>query len=85
MTTTKDVLYDSFCHEMHIGMTVMAHTSGGYIYGHIVDMVKDTKGNEKYMIVPDLGYSESLKDKLGKQYKINWRNVYQIEIKKKIS
>ena len=48
MTTTKDVFYDSFCHEMHIGMTVMAHTSGGYIYGHIVDMVKDTKGNEKY-------------------------------------
>ena len=49
MTTTKDVFYDSFCHEMHIGMTVMAHTSGGYIYGHIVDMVKDTKGNEKYI------------------------------------
>ena len=63
----------------------MAHASVGYIYGHIVDMVKDTKGNEKYMIVPDLGYSENLKDKLRKQYKINWRNVYQIEIKKKIS
>lgn len=85
MSTLFENYYDSLGHEMHIGMTVMAHTSGGYIYGHIVNMVKDTKGNEKYTIVPDLGYSENLKDKLRKQYKINWRNVYQIEIKKKIS
>ncbi len=85
MSTLFENYYDSLGHEMHIGETVMGCTTGGRIYGHIVDMCVDSKGNEKYTIVPDIGCTTNLLPKLKKQYKITWRNVYLITVKKKVN
>lgn len=83
MSTLFESYYDSLGHEMHIGETVMGYTCGYYIYGHIVDMSMDKNGNEKYIIVPDIGYRSNKPVTLKKKYKIGWRNVYQITVKKK--
>ena len=85
MSTLFENYYDSLGHEMHIGETVMGCTTGGRIYGHIVDMCMDAKGNEKYTIVPDIGCTNNLLPKLKKQYKITWQNVYLITVKKKVN
>ena len=85
MSTLFENYYDSLGHEMHIGETVMGCTTGGRIYGHIIDMCMDAKGNEKYTIVPDIGCTNNLLPKLKKQYKITWRNVYLITVKKKVN
>ena len=82
MSTLFENFYDGFGHVMQIGMTVMACTTGGHIYGHIVDIVLD-KNNAKYVIVPDIGCSNNLLNKLKKKYKINWKNVYLITVRKK--
>lgn len=82
MSTLFDIFYDSLGHEMEIGMPVMAYTCGGRIYGHIVDMYKDKNDNEKYVIIPDIAHSLNITN-LKKKYKINWKNVFQITIKKK--
>jgi len=83
MGTLFDKFYDSLGHEMQIGMTVMACTMGGHIYGHIVDLTKDKNENDKFVIVPDIGCTNNLVGKLKKRYKINWRNVYLIKVTKK--
>ena len=81
MSTLFESYYDSLGHEMHLGETVMGCTTGGRIYGHIVDMELDSKGNEKYTIVPDIGYANITN--LKKKYKIGWKNVYLIKVTKK--
>ena len=81
MSTLFDNYYDCLGHEMQIGMTVEANTSGGIIYGHIVEMFRDNKGEDKFTIIPDIGYSNIAK--LRKSYKIGWKNVYQIIVKMK--
>ena len=82
MSTLFETFYDSLMHEMHINEMIMGCTSGGIIYGHIIDMYKDNKGNDKFVIAPDIGYSNNLANKLKKRYTINWNNVYQIRIKR---
>ena len=81
MSTLFESYYDNLGHEMQIGMTVLANTSGGRIYGHIIDMFHDNKGEGKFVVVPNVG-SYNI-DKLKKSYKISWKNVYLIKVTKK--
>lgn len=81
MSTLFESYYDGLGHEMQIGMTVMANTSGGRIYGHIIEMFHDNKGDDKFTIIPDIGYCNI--NKLRKTYKVNWKNVYLIKVIKK--
>ena len=80
MSTLFDSYTDSFCHELHLGSPVMGKTSKGFIYGHVVNFLKDKKGGNKYEIVPDLGYSKTITPK--KSYKINENNVFLLTVKK---
>lgn len=82
MSTLFESYYDSLGHEMHIGETVIGYTCSYYIYGHIVDMSMDKNGNEKYTIIPDIGYRSNKPVTLKKKYKISCHNVYQIVIRK---
>lgn len=83
MSTLFENFYDSLGHEMHIGDPVMGVTCGYRIYGHIVDMTKDKNENEKYVIIPDIGYKSNKEVVLKKRYKISWRNVYLVKVTKK--
>ena len=83
MSTLFETYYDSLGHELVLGSTVMAVTCGYRIYGHVVDFDKDKKGEEKFVIVPDIGYKANKEIKLKKTYKISWKNVYLIKVKKK--
>ena len=82
MSTLFDSYYYSFGHELYLGSPVMIKTTGIFIYGHIVDMTMDNKG-EKYTIIPDIGYKANKEIKLKKKYKVNWKNVYLININQK--
>lgn len=82
MSTLFDSYYDSLGHELHIGEYVMGVTSGGKIYGTIVEINLDSKGNEKYTIIPNIG-SNNISN-LKKKYKIGYKNVYLINAHKKI-
>lgn len=76
MSTLFENYFDSLGHEVHIGSTVMGKTRGFFIYGHITEMTKDSNGNEKYTIVPDIGYKSEKEETLKKHYKISWKNVF---------
>jgi len=82
MSTLFENYYDCLGHELHIGDTVGGNTCGYIIYGHIVELNRDKNGNEKYTIIPDIGYRANSEVKLKKQYKIGWKNVYLITVKK---
>ena len=81
MSTLFETYYDSLGHEIFNGSPVLAKTSGIIIYGHIVDMTMDAKG-EKYTIIPDIGYRSNAKVVLKKKYKVNWKNVFLIKVNK---
>lgn len=83
MSTLSETFYDSLGHEIHIGETVMAKTCGYLIYGHVKEMLKNSKGEDCYVIVPDIGYKANKPVILKKQYKINRNNVFQIIVIKK--
>ena len=83
MSTLFETYYDSLGHEMHIGDPVMGKTRGYFIYGHIINFRKDKNGNEKYIIVPDLGYRSNTPVELKKHYTIGWKNVLLVTIKRK--
>ena len=82
MSTLFESYYDSLGHEIFIGSPVMAKTTGYFIYGHVVEMSMDNKG-EKYVIIPDIGYRSNKEIVLKKKYKINWKNVFLIKVNKK--
>lgn len=81
MSTLFETFTDAFCHELHLGSPVIGKTSKGLIYGHVVNFLKDKKGNDKYEIIPDIGYPKGIVPK--KSYKINANNVFLITIRKK--
>lgn len=83
MSTLFENYYDSLGHELAIGSTVLGMTSGYTIYGHVIRFEKDKKGEDKIVIIPDIGYRTNKEIKLKKTYKIGWKNVYLIKIKKK--
>jgi len=83
MSTLFENYYDSLGHELVLGSPVLAKTSGYLIYGHVIDFGKDKKGEDKIIIIPDIGYKSNEEIKLKKDYKINWKNVYLIKINKK--
>jgi len=82
MSTLFETYYDSLGHELLMGSPVMAKTCGYLIYGHVVDMSMDSKG-EKYTIIPDIGYKSNSEIKLKKNYKVGWKNIYLIKVNKK--
>lgn len=83
MSTLFESYYDSLGHELVLGSTVLAKTSGYTIYGHVVNFNKDKKGEDKIVIIPDIGYRSNKEVKLKKDYKITWKNVYLIKVNKK--
>ena len=83
MSTLFENYYDSLGHELVLGSTVLGLTNGCRIYGHVVGFDKDKKCEDKIVIIPDIGYSSNKEIKLKKTYKINWKNVYLIKVKKK--
>jgi len=83
MSTLFENYYDSLGHELVLGSTVLCLTSQCRIYGHVVGFNKDKKGDDKIVIIPDIGYRSNKEIKLKKSYKINWKNVYLIKVNKK--
>jgi hypothetical protein len=83
MSTLFETYYDSLGHEIFNGSSVMAKTCGYLIYGHVVNFDIDKKGEEKFVIIPDIGYKANTEVILKKKYKVSWKNVYLINIKKK--
>ena len=83
MSTLFETYYDSLGHELVLGSTVMAITCGYRIYGHVIDFDKDKKGEEKFVIVPDIGYKANREVILKKKYKVSWKNVCLIKVRKK--
>lgn len=83
MSSLFENYYDSLGNIVKIGDTVMGVTCGYKIYGHVVDVEFDKKGNEKYHIVPDIGCTKGKENTLKKLYKISYRNTYHITVKKK--
>ena len=83
MTDLFNTYYDSFGHEIHIGDPVMGETSNYFIYGHIINFEFDKNNNIKYVIKPDIGYKSNKPIILKSKYKINWKRVYLVTIKKK--
>lgn len=73
--------FDSFCHELHIGSPVMCLVCDYRIFGHIIDMSKDNKGNEKYVVVLDIGYKSSHEIRLKRKYTVNWKRTFLINLK----
>lgn len=83
MSTLFESYYDSLGHELHIGDPVMGKTCGYMIYGHITEFSRDKNGNEKYTIIPDIGYRSNKEVELKKHYKISWKNVFLVKVTKK--
>lgn len=83
MSTLFENFYDSLGHEMHVGETVMAETCGYFIYGHIKEMKKNSKGEDCYVITPDIGWRSNKPVTLKRQYTVNWIHVFQITVTKK--
>ena len=83
MSTLFENYYDSIGHELSIGSTVLGITSGYRIYGHVIGFDKDKKGDDKIIIIPDIGYRSNKEIKLKKNYKISWKNVCLIKVRKK--
>lgn len=83
MSTLFEIYWDGLGHELVLGSLVLAKTSGYTIYGHVVDFNKDKKGEDKIVIIPDIGYHSNKEIKLKKNYKIIWKNVYLIKVNKK--
>ena len=80
MSTLFENYYDSLGHIIYIGSTVMCNTSGFRIYGHVTEMNIDKNGNEKYTVIPDIGYKSNKEIKLKKTYKVSWKNTYLINV-----
>ena len=83
MSTLFENYYDCLGHELSIGSTVLGITSKYTIYGHVIGFDKDKKGDDKIIIIPDIGYRSKIEVKLKKTYKISWKNVCLIKVKKK--
>ena len=83
MSTLFESYYDGLGHELVLGSTVMGMTSGYTIYGHVIGFDKDKKGEDKIIIIPDIGYRTNKEIKLKKTYKIGWKNVCLIKVGKK--
>ena len=81
MSTLFETYYDGLGHEVYLGSPVMIKTTEMFIYGHVVDMKMDNKG-EKYTVIPDIGYKSNKDVQLKKKYKGNWKNIFLINIKK---
>ena len=83
MSTLFDSYYDNLGHEMHIGDTVMGETCGYLIYGHIINILLDKNSEEKYVIIPDIGYKSNKTINLKKKYKKKKKKVSLIKITRK--
>lgn len=82
MSTLFESYYDCLGHELSIGSPVLGFTSGMKIYGHVINFLRDKKGNDKFEVVPDIGYKSDKEVKLKKSYKISYRNICLIKIHK---
>ena len=83
MSTLFDSYYDNLGNEISLGSPVMIVTCGNFIYGHVINFGKNSKDEDTFEVIPNIGYKHLNKNKeikLKKRYNISWKNTYLINV-----